>query len=100
MYNLYAIQQYLRNPHPSTFSFFINFYMHKAQVNHFPSDICCYLKFSYLCSEVVKRGSEGGLSLSTKSRHLPLRKQFHHDSSGKRTSSLCETAFFMRHLSL
>ena len=22
MYNLYAIQQYLRNPHPSTFSFF------------------------------------------------------------------------------
>ena len=31
----------------------------------------------------LKRGPEGGLSLSTKSRHLPLRKQFRHDSPGK-----------------
>ena len=56
MYNLYAIQQYLRNPHPLTFSFFLsafNFFddnhytldfllfhtvlthMRKTQVNHF-----------------------------------------------------------------
>ena len=44
----------------------------------------CFTNISCIFApKELKRGSEGGISLSTKSRHLPLRKQFHHDSSGK-----------------
>jgi hypothetical protein len=43
----------------------------------------------------VRREPGGGISLSAKSRHLPLRKQSRHDSMGKSTSSLIEAALFL-----
>ena len=50
----------------------------------FCSYAICFTNISCIFApKELKRGSEGGISLSTKSRHLPLRKQFHHDSSGK-----------------
>ena len=55
----------------------------------------CFNKISTFVAKEVKRSQEGGLSLSTKSRHLPLRKQFHYESPGKPTSSLNETALFL-----
>ena len=50
----------------------------------FCSYAICFTNISCIFApKELKRGLEGGISLSTKSRHLPLRKQFHHDSSGK-----------------
>ena len=64
----------------------------------FCSYAICFTNISCIFApKELKRGLEGGISLSTKSRHLPLRKQFHHDSSGNYTSSLNETALlFLR----
>ena len=53
------------------------------------------LKTSTFASVEVIREWGGGISLSAKSRHLPLRKQSRHDSMGKSTGSLVEAALFV-----
>jgi hypothetical protein len=53
-------------------------------------------KKSTFALKELKRGKEGGISPSTKPRHLPLRKQFHHDSSGNYTSSLNRGCFVFK----
>ena len=57
--------------------------------------VAIHQKISTFAPKELKREPEGGLSFSAKSCHLPLRKQFNHDSPGKSISSLNEAALFI-----
>ena len=58
------------------------------------------MNFPTFAGKGIKREPDGGLSYSTKSWHLPLRKQFRHEPSGKYISSLNEAAYFLTYASI